>query len=698
MNPYSRLAGLLNVAFKHLWTVLIAFVCTTTVAGVFILSREPVYRANASLLVKLGRAQMYVPEVGDSRAVLNRDRESVINAEIEILRSKGLLRTTIERVGLKRLYPGLLEGRTPEKALERAALAFLKNVSTMGVEDSSVIRVAFEHEDPKLAAEAVNTLIELYLDKHLEIFSTAGSFGFLEGKVTSYEEQLRGAEDALAEFKMSQLTLSIGEEAESLLGSRARLSDDLEATEWRLMELDERIRTLESQVAGQPSEVELYSEERTDVLERARAQLLELRLEEQELLTKYVESSRLVVSVRESISLVEEFLREAQWRGAGLVRFGPNELLASLIEQVIAARAERSSLEVRESMLREALAINDADLRDMAARERTMRRLERDLANSEEAYHAYVAKLEETRISSEMDLQKLTNVSVVQEALVPVKARGVARVQGLVVAIFMGLATGVGLAFLAEHLHQGLNSPDSAERRLGIPVLAVLPDANSARSRAVFAASGARRQAEARQRAGLEPKDAPRVAEHEMVALAHVIDAELPGQPGRGRVLRFVGTREGEGTSTVVRAFARAASKRVGRTVLVLTAQDGGDEAEEASDSVIGEAAPTGQDEAGSRLVFGPAPSVPDLPDVLNGMRDSFDLILLDSAPFSLSQDALAASKVVDGVLLVMRAEQTPWPEFETAVRRFRLVSAHIVGGILNQYRSYVPRWVQRLR
>ncbi len=54
----------------------------------------------------------------------------------------------------------------------------------------------------------------------------------------------------------------------------------------------------------------------------------------------------------------------------------------------------------------------------------------------------------------------------------------------------------------------------------------------------------------------------------EMLSLFKVIDNRLPEL--RHRVLLFIGSRPGEGTSTVVREFARVAAERVGQKVLLV--------------------------------------------------------------------------------------------------------------------------------
>jgi len=45
----------------------------------------------------------------------------------------------------------------------------------------------------------------------------------------------------------------------------------------------------------------------------------------------------------------------------------------------------------------------------------------------------------------------------------------------IALGIILGAVSGLGLAFLSEYTGQGLSTPESAERRLGLPVLATVP-------------------------------------------------------------------------------------------------------------------------------------------------------------------------------------------------------------------------------
>jgi uncharacterized protein involved in exopolysaccharide biosynthesis len=96
------------------------------------------------------------------------------------------------------------------------------------------------------------------------------------------------------------------------------------------------------------------------------------------------------------------------------------------------------------------------------------------VASNERNYKTYLEKVEEARISDDLNRQKMANISVIQTASVPPKPVKPKKALNIVLGIILGAVSGLGLAFFSEYTNQGLSTPESAERRLGLPVLATI--------------------------------------------------------------------------------------------------------------------------------------------------------------------------------------------------------------------------------
>ena len=183
------------------------------------------------------------------------------------------------------------------------------------------------------------------------------------------------------------------------------------------------------------------------------------------------------------------------------------------------------------------------------------------------------------------------------------------------------------------------------------------------------------------------------------------------------KVILFIGSREGEGTSTVVREFARVSARKFDKKVLLLDADQYHPsqhlffdiQPEWGWQEVLRDQQPI--DKAlyqigDTRLSISPSSQYSaSNPENLNSLlidifwkklRQRFDLILVDSPPATTSPDGLAMCSKVDGIILVVEAEKTRWPVAENTKNRILNSGGKILGIVLNKRRYYIPDWIYK--
>jgi Mrp family chromosome partitioning ATPase len=72
--------------------------------------------------------------------------------------------------------------------------------------------------------------------------------------------------------------------------------------------------------------------------------------------------------------------------------------------------------------------------------------------------------------------------------------------------------------------------------------------------------------------------------------------------------------------------------------------------------------------------------------DLLNRFRDSFDTILIDSAPVLSVPDSRIIARSADAVIVVIRAHRTRQEAAFSAVRFFEEDGSRVLGTILNDW------------
>lgn len=409
--------------FRALWRrrlmVASIFGAVMITVGLFTALATPMYEATSLLLIKFGREYVYQDDVGGGGGgIVPRGRETLINSEIQILRSAEVVKGVVETMGVETLYPQLALAPPPGQPIESIAAArFLANLQVRQVQDADVIQVSLRNSDPQVTARAVNLLVDLFKEKHLEAFGEPQATAFLEEKAAKASEELKAAEAKLLEFQAEHPQFSLEDKDALLLRERTELETALRDVENQIVTARQRSLTDDPAVPG------------------AQEQLLTLRLQERKLLNTHNEDSRQVQNVRREIALVEEFLKNSAADSTG--RHG-QEL------GLLAARRQR---------LEQRLAAVDADMQSLPALSSRFRELQRDVVAKEGSYERIQQRLEKARTSAEMDRQKIANISVIQPAYAPLQPVSPRPMLNLLAALVVGGGLAVGAALLTERLY-----------------------------------------------------------------------------------------------------------------------------------------------------------------------------------------------------------------------------------------------------
>jgi uncharacterized protein involved in exopolysaccharide biosynthesis len=98
-------------------------------------------------------------------------------------------------------------------------------------------------------------------------------------------------------------------------------------------------------------------------------------------------------------------------------------------------------------------------------------------------YKTYLARMEEARISDDLNRAGITNLSIVQTPSLPYEPTP--KIPLIVaLSVIVGLFGAVGLCFALELSDETMHSPASVEESIGLPVLATVSRGGLAKVRA----------------------------------------------------------------------------------------------------------------------------------------------------------------------------------------------------------------------
>jgi len=321
----------------------------------------------------------------------------------------------------------------------------------------------------------VNIPLNLYIDKRTEVYRDPKSIMFLDKKTEEYRRNLAESENKLKVFKDQIEIVSFDDQRTALITQRSTLTGTINSTATQIQEVQERIAELDKQMQATPKTQ--LGGPATERRAEAESRLLNLQLQEKELLSRFKEDNRLVANVREQMQLVKQYMETQTSRDTASRTSSADPVYQDLQKQALQNRAELSALKVRKAALDQELTDLTRQLETLASHESKYRELQREVTNNEERYRSYRQRLEETRIYDELERQKMSSVSVIEPASVPMLPANPKKPTILFVvgALAVGIGGAVGLAFLLEFLKRGVTTPAEAERRLGLPVLVAVP-------------------------------------------------------------------------------------------------------------------------------------------------------------------------------------------------------------------------------
>ena len=310
------LKDLAAILARHKRQILIVFflVVAGVVAGTFLMPKQ--YETRMKVLVKNERADIVVsPDSNGSPVYRSEVSEADINSEIELLTGKNLLRQVVTKCGLDRLQH-VTESDPAERdsvAIEKAVKRLDKDLTVSAVKKANIIQVEYVDKDPRRAVAVLGSLAEGYLEAHLKVHGTPGTYEFFKGQTERYQSELKDAESKLADFRRRENIVILEEQKTVTLQKAAESESALMEAEAAVGEYAQRIADSRRQIASSAPRVVTQSRTVPNQysVERMHTMLAELQNRRTLLLAKFRSDDRMVLEADQEISDTQAALEEA---------------------------------------------------------------------------------------------------------------------------------------------------------------------------------------------------------------------------------------------------------------------------------------------------------------------------------------------------------------------------------------------------
>lgn len=684
-QPLLDVAVYWRLALKYRFLILGCFLAALVIGATLTLLMTPIYTAEATLQIDRESARVF-----DAEEVAPRENmvqgEEFFQTQYGLLRSRSLAERVIESLGLASSNAALesLGAEAPEpggtaatQAARRraAALKVLQdNLSVSPVRGSRLVAVGYDNPNPVVAARVANSFAENFIQSNLDrkFASSLYAREFLEERIAQTKGRLESAERQLVAYATNQQIINVGEPSEggeSGGATESLTSNNLVALNAALAQSRaERVAAEERWRSARSSNLMTLPEVlQNQSIQRLTEQRATLDAEYQQKLSLYQPDYPEMVRLRAQIEEAD-----------GQIRTIAENIRSSIRSQYEIAANEERSLQGQVSGL-------TRDVLDLRNRSIQYNILQRELDTTRTLYEGLLQRYKEIGVTGGVTAN---NISIVDLATPPRTPSKPDMLLNMALAAMLGLVLGLLGALVLEALDETVATPDDVEKKLGVPVLGVVP---------LLAKGQTTSDALADIRSGFSEA---------YYSLRTALQFSTPD--GAPSSLLVSSARPAEGKSTTAYAVALNFA-RVGKRVLLVD----GDLRNPSMHRVIGvenergmsnllsgsaDLAAVVQNTRQENLFFIPCGPLPPNPAELWGgdrlrqflaeANKEFDHVVFDGPPVLGFADSPLLASAVNGVLFVLESRGTRRGQARGALRRIQVGQAHLLGAVLTKFNS----------
>jgi len=699
LRDYLRVLGL------HRWTIIAVFILITVGVTLYSLTATPIYQSSTTLII-----EPKVPKALSMEDVLMSDISSqeYYQSQYEIIKSRPVAKRVINKLDLRQseeFFPqegdkGMLaswkesltdtvngwkesvmtllhgeqaphqQANATQSTMQNLQERFRERLSVDPVRNSQLVHVRFQAQDPQLAAKITDAVAKSYIrfDLDNKIESAEETTHWLAQRLDEAQSRVEAAERELQKFKEEQgIVTSFSGESEKLTAQTlSELNKQLSEAKARRVEAEARYEQARAQ-GSDPAKLDTIPELlKNPTIASIRQQEVEISAELAELAETYGSRHPKVVSLKAKLSNLRSKKRSE-------IQKVINSLQS---EYEVALARERSLRQSLEEIKNEAQQLNRKSVEYGV--------LKRKAESARNMYETLLKRFKETSLSTNV---KTGNIRVVESATIPDNPIKPNKKRNVLLAMVLGLMLGVGLAFFLEYLDNTVKTPDDI-KRFKLPFLAAVPlvQFDSKQQHPELVAEHAPQSAASESYRSLRTNILFSSAEHEPQAI--LVSSAGP-EEGKSMTCANLGLTMAHHGSKTIMLDCYLRRPRL-HHAFDLQRETGMSNALTGSSEIKDLIQPTGIENL-EIIAAGPVPPNPSellgskrMGHLLQALRQHYDRIIIDSPPMNAVTDASVLSRLVDGVVLVLRSERTVYKQLETALQTLRQMGAPVFGAVLN--------------
>jgi uncharacterized protein involved in exopolysaccharide biosynthesis len=473
-----------RIWFLWKYHAVVAFVFIVGLVMFYAYGATPVYESKAKVLLLPRTNDDLVITAGDEeRKFIVPVTEEDLNTEIELLMSANVIDEAVRAIDQEGLglmkedrgafddLAGAISGffakilavfqltEEPLSPSRRDARLLRKSLSIEAAVRSNVLLVTLKGENPAKTAEVLDTLLDIYVKRHNDVFSQDAGLNFYDDQAGTYLNRLEDAEKELQEFNLTYAIVDLANQNQANIALMTEMNKELQLIEIAFDEAESRIGILQQALEGNESEVLVTAEMRVipAIVELEKA-IIPLVIKKTEVAKGYTRESREYTDIEGQLLALKMELRK------------------EVVKALETDKLELASWRIKKESLQRRINILEAKATEFNQLRLTAQELERQVQIHKNHYLVYTTKTEDSRIYAEKKDRNLANVGIVDRPSVPERPASPKKLLLLVASLILGSLSALCLPFILEAWDHKLKTVDDVEGLLGMQVISSFPE------------------------------------------------------------------------------------------------------------------------------------------------------------------------------------------------------------------------------
>lgn len=687
-----HLRDYLNVIIKRKNVVLTFLIVVFSIVLIGTISTTPIYMATTKIVIERAEPTVLVGSYG----YMHHDPE-FYETQYQLIKSAAVSRKVVDMLNLENDYEKyfkdkswglpsigdifsffselfasifgakkITEGEADSSMADMLAKTISGGIVVKPVKNSKMAEISYLSSNPELARLIANTVAQAYIETILDLNMSSVRHGidWMTKKAQEEKVKLEKSEQILQQFVKSHNFVTIENRLAIVPQQISELNSMLTKAELKKREMENLYNKVKD-ISNKSDEAETVTVIATEpTLQSLRQQIIKSEQNIKELSQKYGHKHPAMLKAVEELNLLKS-KRDQEIK----------RIVESIRHEYELAKDNEATMRKRLAELkREAIGLNEKMMEYNI--------INREVESNRQIYDALLKKIKEQGI---IEQSRTVNVMIVEKAETPKSPFKPRKALNLLLGLIVGFFGGIGIAFFIEYLDNTVRSLEDTEAKLGYPVIGIIPFITSTGNPIETYV--------------LDEPSSAFAESYKAIRTAIILSSAE--KPPRRILITSSGPGEGKTVTSINLSVAIAQS---GYKVLLIdsdlrkprihkvfdldnskglsTYLAGVSDADILQDSPIGEL---------KIIPSGPIPPNPSellsskrMSEILELYSRKYDFIICDSPPVLTVADSLILSKLLDGVILVARADVTTYENAKKCLKSLSNVDAHVLGVSIN--------------